>query len=62
MVIPHIMGIAVWSPKLYTEGKHAGISVKGLEFCKRMADKFGMHPYNFKLDDNLYFDKNPLLK
>jgi glutaminase len=35
LVVPNIMGICIWSPKLDTQGN----SVKGVEFCKRFINE-----------------------
>jgi glutaminase len=39
IVIPNVMGICVWSPPLDEYGN----SVKGVEFAKRLCDKFAFH-------------------
>ena len=39
IVIPDVMGICVWSPPLDEYGN----SVKGVEFTKRLCDKFAFH-------------------
>ncbi len=42
IVIPNVMGIAIWSPKI---NKH-GISVRGLDFCKKFIERFNFHNYD----------------
>jgi len=45
IVIPNVMGICVWSPPLDEYGN----SVKGVEFARRISDKFAFHPLEPKL-------------
>lgn len=42
LVIPGIMGIALWSPRL----DDIGNSVRGIEFCKSLIEKFKFHNYD----------------
>ena len=41
-VIPNVLGIAVWSPRLDA----CGNSVRGVEFLKQMVDRFCFHNYD----------------
>jgi glutaminase len=42
VVIPNVMGICVWSPRL----DELGNSVRGVEFCKRLVDNFKLHIFD----------------
>jgi len=42
LVIPNLMGICIWSPPLDDQGN----SYKGIEFCKRLNDKMGLHIFH----------------
>ena len=42
IVVPNLMGICIWSPKL---DKH-GNSIRGVDFAKNLVKKFHFHRYN----------------
>ena len=42
LVIPGLMGIAVWSPRL----DELGNSVRGIEFCRKLAAEYNVHVFD----------------
>jgi glutaminase len=42
LVIPGLMGICVWSPRLDEHGN----SVRGIEFCRKLVDEYNVHVFD----------------
>lgn len=42
LVVPNLMGIAIWSPRL----DDLGNSVRGVDFCKRLAARYKLHAFD----------------
>jgi glutaminase len=42
LVIPGLMGICVWSPRLDEQGN----SVRGIEFCRKLAAEYNVHVFD----------------
>jgi glutaminase len=46
IVVPKVMGICVWSPRLDRNGN----SVRGIEFCRQLVSRYNFHPFDGLVD------------
>jgi len=58
VVVPNVMGIAIWSPRL----DHLGNSVRGIEFCTRLVEAYNFHVYDSIMVGSSAAKRDPRLK
>ena len=57
LVVPGVMGICIWSPRLDPLGN----SVRGVEFCKELVNRYNFHTFD-GLNSSLTSKRDPRLK
>ncbi|WP_371500921.1 glutaminase A [Kitasatospora sp. NBC_00374] len=58
LVIPQVMGIAIWSPRL----DHLGNSVRGIEVCRRLVETYNFHMYDSLVGSDRDGKRDPRLQ
>src|SRR5215813_13992183 len=55
LVVPGLMGICVWSPRLDPLGN----SVRGIEFCRQLVARYNLHVYDSLVDGRTSGKRDP---
>lgn len=58
IVIPKVMGICVWSPRLDRNGN----SVRGIEFCRELVSRYNFHVFDGLVDNQTTGKRDPRVK
>jgi hypothetical protein len=57
IVVPKVMGICVWSPRLDRNGN----SVRGIEFCRQLVSRYNFHVFDGLVDTDSAGKRDPRL-
>ncbi len=57
IVVPKVMGICVWSPRLDRNGN----SVRGIEFCRQLVSRYNFHVFDGLVDSDSTGKRDPRL-
>jgi glutaminase len=58
IIVPQVMGICVWSPRLDRNGN----SVRGIEFCRELVSRYNFHAFDGVIDDKDTVKRDPRLR
>jgi len=58
IVVPKVMGICVWSPRLDRNGN----SVRGIEFCRQLVSQYNFHVFDGLIDNQSAGKRDPRLR